>query len=174
MKKITLFGLLALPALIGCSQQVNFITLSNVIYKNAIHSGEKSFKIAEYKQNGRSKMYRRNKQSFLHGILDTIIIVERYNAETASLSGTIFSNKDKINYSYDNKDLALLKESMFTRYQLNLLAKWDTVAIREEERKNEIAFGGNIISANRCVVQNGRWVIKEIYFKDFFNLKRDQ
>lgn len=174
MKKIILVGL-TIFTITGCAQKVSFLDLSKEIYnKHNGHLEKNPFKINAYKQEARNAAYNKSKKSFIYEPLDTLFVIDTYNVETASISGTILGNKNHINYLYDRQGLALLKESSFTKYQLKLVSEWDTISIRKEEKRNEIPFGGGIINANRCFIRNGKWVIEYINFKDFFNLKRDQ
>jgi len=174
MKKIILIEIILFTTLVGCAQKISFPALSKEIYKR--HSGpneNKSLSLSAYKRNARNEAFNKRKSSFLYGALDTLFIMESYNIETAVISGTIFSNKGQINYSYDRKGITFLKESSYTNYELKLVAKWDTVSIRKEEKLHAVLFGGNIIYASKCFINNGIWVVEDIYFKDFFDLKRD-
>jgi hypothetical protein len=155
---------------------MTFPLLSDKIYaKNGGVNDKSTFKLSLYKRDARMKAYLIDSSSFLKGRLkDTIYLLEGYNIETAIFYGRIWNSSKAVNYSYSKDVLTLQTLPVFTDYQIKLITNWDTVQIRKEEKGNGNWLDNNLlINGIRCYKKGGTWQIDEIYFKNFFNPKRD-
>jgi hypothetical protein len=176
MKNLIPLWCLSIFALSGCSSKMTFPLLSDKIYaKNGGVNDKSTFKLSTYKRDARMKAYLTDSSSFLKGRLkDTIYLLEGYNIETAVFYGRIWNSSKAVNYNYSKNILTLQKPSVFTNYQIKLITSWDTVQIRKEEKGNGNWLDNNLlINGIRCYKKGSNWKIEEIYFKNFFNSKRD-
>jgi hypothetical protein len=174
---IKIAALLITGTFLGCSSKTTFPVLSEKIYKIKGGVNDKStFKLSSYKRDARMKAYLMDSSSFLRGNLkDTLYILEAYNLETSMFYGRIWSENHAVNYSYSIGVFTFKKQSVFTDYQIKIVTNWDTVQIRKEERDNGNWLDNDLlISAVRCSQKGGNWKIDEVYFRDFFNSKRDK
>ncbi|RYX85782.1 hypothetical protein EON73_02835 [bacterium] len=176
MTKINLIVAALLISTIGCSQKVSFSTLSNKIYsKNGGANDKSTFKLNTYKRDARMKVYQIDSASFLKVKIDTLYLIEGYNIETGTFYGTIWDKKNSISYNYFKANLALQKQSTFTDYQVQLITRWDTATIKKEEKANGNWLDNNLqINALRCYKKGKDWQIDEIYFKNFYDPKRNK
>jgi len=168
--------LLAIIIFSGCSSKMTFPLLSERIYKKNGGLNDKStFKLSSYDRDARMKAYLMDSTSFLKGNLkDTLYLLEGYNMEISTFYGKIWNRNHEINYSYSKGTITLQKQSVFTDYQVKLITNWDTVQIRKEEKDNGNWLDNNLLlNAFRCYKNGSNWKIDEVYFKDFFNSKRD-
>lgn len=151
----------------GCARKVPFLILSEKIES----FGKKRNK---YKIDARFKLYQTDSAYFLHEKIDTLFILEGHNFETASYYGLIWDKKNKISYNYFLKNLQPVQERV-SDYQIKLITNWDTTNIRKEEKINGNWFDNyTLMTGYRCVRQGNDWQIDKIYFKDFFDPKRDK
>ena len=61
--------------------------------------------------------------------------MEKYEIEDASYYGTIWTKSDTVNYSLFANEIKLSDKVSFTNKAISLISFWDTVSIRNEERK---------------------------------------
>ncbi|MCL1934035.1 MAG: hypothetical protein FWF53_09540 [Candidatus Azobacteroides sp.] len=62
--------------------------------------------------------------------------------------------------------------SLYPKYMIQLVSKWDIDGLRKEGETNWM-IGGGTITAIRIILKNGKYNIDCISFKEFYNLKRD-
>ena|ERR1700761_9182243 len=174
MRKINLIGMLLLISSIAYSQTADFLALSNKIYtKNGGLSDKSNFKLNDYKKDARMKVYKLSSSFFLKNKIDTLYFLEGYNIETATFNGTIWNKNNSISYNYNKGKLAI-QHSVFTDYQIQLITRWDTITIKKEEKINGNWLDNNLyINALRCYKKGKDWQIDEVYFKNFYDPKRD-
>lgn len=126
-------------------------------------------------RDARMKVYQNDSASFLKGKIDTLYLMEGYNIETGTFYGTIWDKKNRISYNYYKANLVLQKQSTFTDYQVQLITRWDTATRKKEEKINGNWLDNNLqINALRCYKKGKDWQIDEIYFKNFYDPKRDK
>ncbi|SHE76836.1 hypothetical protein [Pedobacter caeni] len=159
----------------GCSRDLNFPVISNEMYLRQGRVKDKTPVTVELlKLKARTKVYKTSQAEFLKKEMDTLFLLESYDPQYASVNATITDRKNRISYKYVKNKLILLERSAFTDYEIKLVLKWDTLEIRKESKLNGNLLGGTIVNASRCYRKDGNWVIENIYFSDFFDLKRDQ
>lgn len=83
----------------------------------------------------RGKLFGMKEAGFLKAEFDTLILLEKYSIESGAYYGKIWTKHDSISYSYSNDVFNFTNENLFTNYTCFLISKWDTVGIREQERK---------------------------------------
>lgn len=110
-------------------------------------------------------------------ILDTIYLMESFNYETALVTGTVWNKNMTVSYEFRKKskeeNLSLVSKSAFTPFQMKLVNKWDTIAIRREESSIYNLPSKYEINAYRCIILNKVPNVDRFHFKDFFNPSRD-
>jgi hypothetical protein len=173
---IIIITLLIIITLSGCSSKMTFPLLSEKIYKiNGGVNDKSTFKLSSSKRDARMKAYLTDSSSLLKvNLKDTLYILEGFNMEISTFYGRIWNENHEVNYSYSKGTIALQKQSVFTDYQIKLMTNWDTTQIRKEEKDNGNWLDNNLlINGIRCYKKGNNWKIDEVYFKDFFNYKRD-
>lgn len=144
------------------------MALSNEIYRMYGGENDKStFKLSERSYAATDAAYKDKKASFLKRNLDTVFICEAYSMETGVYYGTLFNNEGKINYEFHKGNFKSMESSFFSDRTLSLISKWDTLQIRQEEKK-QIKFIGDDVMATgiKCYKKGERWFIEKIYFRD--------
>jgi len=176
MKNLIITALLLIIVVCGCSTKMTFPLLSEKIYrKNGGVNDKSTFKLNSYQKDARMKAFLLDSAAFLKGRLkDTLYILEGYNIETGTFYEKIWNTNHQVSYSYLQGNVTLQQQSVFSEYQVKLIADWDTVQIRKEEKNNGNWFDNNLlINGIRCYKVGSSWQIDEIAFKNFFNAKRD-
>ena len=174
MKKVTNIIFLIMILCTGCvSKRAYFLRLSDKITKD--FATKKAQKNNLFKE-AREKVY--NQALFLkESKTDTIYILEKYNLVLATAYGRIWTRTNNVTYEYRRKkggnELNYVKNKVFSNNQVDLITKWDTLKIRNEERNPCNSVTNNIIRAYRCLPNENLVSIDEITFLDFFNPKTD-
>jgi len=120
------------------------------------------------------KLYNDGKLDFLNKGFDTLYLLESYDVESGSYLGTIWNGKGTLNYSYNRGTFKVEPQHPFTAYTIQLIEKWDTVTLRNEERINAVKLPERNISGVRVIKQGTKMSIDCIGFKEFFRLDRDR
>ncbi len=161
----------------GCARKVPFLILSEKIYQiyGGVHD-KSTFKLSYHQKEARMKAYLLDSSSFLkENLKDTLYIMEGYNIETGRFYGKIWNKNHQLSFSHLKGSVTLSQKSVFSDYQVKLISNWDTVQIRKEEKINGNWFDNNtLMSGYRCFRQGNDWQIEKIYFRDFFDPKRDK
>ncbi|WP_210488439.1 hypothetical protein [Rufibacter aurantiacus] len=106
---------------------------------------------------------------------DTLYFLETYNYEQAKVYGSVWNKKKVIYYVEDGKEVSFPKEELyFTDRMKELIARWDTVGIRREEDLYSNMTPNNPVIGSRVVIEEKRFMISTIKFKEFFNVDRDK
>jgi hypothetical protein len=176
MRKFNLIALPLLVSTIACSQKISFPALSDKIFsQNGGINDKSAMKLSTYKRDARMKIYQSDSAYFLKEKIDTLYLLEGYNIETGTFYGTIWNRQKSISYNYFKRHLALQKESTFTDYQVQLITRWDIATLRKEEKTSGNWFDNNLqLNGLRCYKKGNDWQVDEIYFKNFYDPKRDK
>jgi len=161
----------------ACSPKTSFQLLSDKIY--LINGGDKdksTFKISSMQRDARRYAFLADSTGFLRSnISDTLYILEAYHIENGIVHGRIWNHNNAISYSYGKDQKQMTKETVFSNYEVELISRWDTLQIRNEEKKtNEWLDNSLLLNGSRCYKKGDGWMIDMIYFKDFFNVNRNQ
>jgi hypothetical protein len=164
MKKIISFCIVIL--LMGCSSP----SLYNELYKGKHYQAKTLRNRLKESQWLSHFSYDENK--------DTI-----FTLATTDITGDVtfmaWNKKDTVsyfrNYISSTESTSFLQDvPCFTPYMVQLVSKWDTVSIRNEEKiRNKDTHRGQKIIANRIVFNNKKYKITTIKFRNFFDPKRD-
>ena len=173
MKKTKLASLI-LFALMGCTPKVDFLVLSNKIDHLKINDGRtQNEKIIKLGKKARSKAYLSDSVLFIRQpIRDSLFIIEGYNYTSGVLFGDIFDKTHKVSYRFSKGELQFGGTSL-TKFQMEIVKKWDTTMIKHEEGTHGLIDNQLIYKAMRCYKKNNDWQIDTISFEDFFDFKRD-
>ena len=121
----------------------------------------------------RMKLYESGKLDFINYKQDTLFILESYDIQDGSCRGRLWNRKGHIQYNYYPKSgFNFNEDKMFTKYTIELVQRWDTVSIREEERLYSNITPIYFIYSSR-VIFSDLPRIDCLKFKEFFNSKRD-
>lgn len=147
-------------SLCGCSQ----LRINKVSY---LLSKKQDDEIGEFK---RSTFYQVRKKLFdkypsiLSEKIDTVYFMEKYEIEDASYYGIIWTKNDTINYSLFANEIKLRDIKSFTNKSISLISSWDTVSIRNEEKK--YSTSPRIVYAARASVTGNKCQIDTIKMRD--------
>jgi hypothetical protein len=96
--------------------------------------------------------------------------LEKHSIESGGYYGQIWTKRDSISYFYDNvkDDFTFSNNRLFAKYTQYLVRKWDTAAIRSEEKVNSDAQHQNFIYASLIVKRGNSYSISTIKFREFF------
>ena len=114
---------------------------------------------------------------------DTIFLLENENDYSdPSISLTLWNRLDTLTYAsndcfYKNqnggKNFVKLNEVRFTKYMMKLVSEWDLEKIKKEDKENGGSLPQYRIFATRIILDSKKYKIECIFFRDFFNIKRD-
>lgn len=147
-------------SLCGCSQ----LSIGKVSY---LVGKKQDDEIGQFKK---STFYQVRKQLFdkypsiLNVKIDTVCFMEKYEIEEASYYGTIWTKSDTVNYSLFANEIKLSNTKPFTNKAMSLIYSWDTVSIRNEERKYSTT--PRIVYAARATVTGNKCQIDTIKMRD--------
>lgn len=121
----------------------------------------------------RVKLFDSGKLNFVNFMEDTIYILEAYDVQSGSYHGRLWNRSGYIQYIYYYKTgFNFNEKTMFTKFTIDLIQRWDIASIREEERLYSgwtpvfLIYGSRIIFRDKPQID---W----LKFKRFFNSKRD-
>jgi hypothetical protein len=100
-------------------------------------------------------------------------MMESRNIETGVTTTTIWQKKQSLSYEFRKNYFIWSKRPRFTNFQIHLIEKWDTTSIRKEEKSHGHWLDSSNINGTRCYLKNGKLQIDEIFFNEFFDVKRD-
>lgn len=121
----------------------------------------------------RLKLYKTGKLNFLKDA-DTAFMLEAFSVDDATYYGKIWTLKDSVLYMYRNNEFAYGRQGPFTAYMGHLVTTWDTIAIRENERRYSNIIPEQEIFGVRIIHLKAPSDIRTIKFKMFFNADRDR
>lgn len=168
---IVLFFSLSLLSQYDCSSQ-SFPRLSKKLEiqctPHARYSKNKTF------HDLRISLYDSGKLNFINTKVDTIFLLESYDIQSASYQGRIWNTKGFIQYEYDKRNGFQFdsNKKLFTDLTIELVQKWDTSAIRKEEKLYSHILPVIYIYSARIIIKANP-TINCFRFKEFFNSKRD-
>lgn len=122
----------------------------------------------------REKLLRHKEAEFLKSEFDTLFLLEKHSIESGAYYGKIWTKHDSVCYSYSNDGFHFTKENLFTAYTSYLVSKWDTIGIREQEKKYSDMMPQHIIYASLIIKKGDSYDIQTIIFKEFFKVDRDR
>lgn len=156
--------------LASCSAQ-HFVRISKLVQKNCARDISNSNK--ETFHSVRSKLYKTGALNFIHSETDSVFILESYEFQTGRYIGRIWNKDGSVSYEY-LRGIFNYRENLFYNYTIALVNRWDTIAIREEEKVNAESLPQTLITASRVVEIDGKVNVECLVFKSFFNLERDR
>jgi len=107
---------------------------------------------------------------------DTIFMLESHGDwSSLELSSVIWNNSDTVAYNSNDagKTYEIMSDVLFSNYMMKLVSKWNLEEIKKEEEVNAHSQPQYWNFATRIIFNGKKYKIDCIYFKDFFNLKRD-
>lgn len=178
VKVIILTAYLFLTA--GSSMCQNWNNISKSIKEEQVRiAGESTYILCHYNLRKRSKCFSQlNVQKN-----DTIFLLEDendYSSPTITL--TLWNRSDTLTYDSDDcyynsnnggENYTQSNKIDFTKYMMKLVSEWNL----EEIKKEDITNGGTIpqymVFATRIIIDDKKYKVDCIYFREFFNLQRD-
>lgn len=147
-------------SLYGCSQ-MGINKVSHLLGK------KQDDKIGELKKSTfyqiRKKLFDKY-QGILRGEVDTVYFMEKYEIEDATYYGIIWTKNDTVNYFSFANEIELTDKKSFTNKAISLISSWDTVSIRNEEKKYSTT--PRIVYAARAIVTGYKCRIDTIKMRD--------
>ena len=122
----------------------------------------------------REKLIREKEAEFLNSAFDTLFLLEKHSIESGTYYGKIWTKHDSLSYAYSNNVFNFTKENLFTNYTCFLVRKWDTIGIRDQEKKYSDMIPQYIIYASIIVKKEKVYDIQTLIFKEFFKVDRDR
>lgn len=106
---------------------------------------------------------------------DTIYLLERHSdGQDLVIRSTIWNSNNILSYqSEDGKTVTFVFAPIFSSYMIKLATEWNISEIRKEELKN-FKIPIEIIYLTRIIIDREKYKIECLYFRNFFNLQRDQ
>jgi hypothetical protein len=164
---ISVYFFLLPIVMIGCSKSFKAVSLAvekrQSIGKNDIMTFH----------DVRLKLYRTGKLDFLKDA-DTVFMLESFNVEEATFYGKIWTTKDSVQYMYRNNDFVFNTQAPFTTYMCQLINKWDTLAIRENEKLYSNIIPAQWIYGTKITHYKSSPEIYTIRFGRFLKIDRDR
>ena len=150
----------------SCSSQ-NFSRLSKQLDKKCVpNSRSTTF------HDIRLKLYDSGKLNFINYKQDTVFIMESHDIQ-GSYRGRIWNKNGLVQYEYGRETgIDFKNENVFTDYTIQLVQRWDTLAIREEEKLYSIYLPIIFVNSMRIIISD-KPIIDCFRFQEFFNIKRD-
>ncbi len=121
----------------------------------------------------RKKLDAMGKLSFLNNS-DSIYMLESSSIESGAIYGKIWSSNGVLDFYYSDRKFNFEKSDRYTKYCCNLIQKWDTISIRNEEKNHPSGFSPEYLYGTRIIRKNDKIEISCIFFKDFPLLDRDR
>jgi hypothetical protein len=88
---------------------------------------------------------------------------------------SVWNKKDTLSYFEEFGIYKLVhNKTVFTRYMMNLVSDWNINEIREEEKNHSNFSPSETIYATRIIINNKKYIIDCLEYKDFFNFDRDR
>ena len=169
--RIFLLTIVLSQLLNGCNAQ-SFLKISKALSKK---QKDKSGTLKGFTFHQiREKLMGLKEAEFLNSEFDTLFLLEKFSLESGTYYGKIWSKHESISYSYSNNVFDFTNKSIFTNYTSFLIGKWDTIGIREQEKKYSDMIPQHIIFASFINKNGSSYDIQTINFKEFFNIDRDR
>jgi len=108
---------------------------------------------------------------------DTIFIIESFGDwSSLRLESITWNESDTIVCvsSDAGKTFSFNENMFFTKRIIKLISEWDIEGIKKEEELNSDMIPQYTNFVSRIIFKDGKYEIRCIYFKDFFNLERDR
>lgn len=153
--------------MVGCSKSFKAISLAVEKRQSVGKNDIMTF------HDVRLKLYRTGKLDFLKDA-DTVFMLESFNVEEATFYGKIWTTKDSVQYMYRNNGLVFDTPAPFTTYMSQLINKWDTLAIRENEKLYSDIIPAQRIFGTKITHYKSTPEIYTIKFDRFLKIDRDR
>lgn len=168
--KVILFSLVLSHMCIYGQNSVNAI--SDRVYRQQVKVKPKNLDLIEKFKEVRK---REELKIELNGkSLDSLYILEAFNASDGFIYGKIWNNSFDINYEFYNDEFTFIDECTFTDYTCGLIEKWDLDAIYKEEKINSTIVAPLTIYGSFIRCKKRKIKVECIKFKEFFELERDK
>ncbi|MBS1509724.1 MAG: hypothetical protein JST86_02690 [Bacteroidetes bacterium] len=168
--KATLILLLLMITQSFCYSQ-DFATISRIIQKECKEANTPKL-ISFHKI--RILLFEKDQLNFINTEADTVYIIEHLETQSGSYCRRIWNSKGSLSSVYYNDSLEITTERLYTGFTIKLIKKWDTAAIRKEEKINANLIPERYFKAIRVIINKHKPAINYIVFKEFFNLERDR
>ena len=122
----------------------------------------------------RTKLYKMGRLNFINNKKDTLFFLESYEVEGGVYFGRIWNRKGKVEYKYNRGEFDFDNAKAFTNFMIDVVQRWDTVQIRNEERLNGNQLPERSVKAVKIINDSSRVKFDCILFKNFFQLERDR
>lgn len=161
------FYFLLLIVGVGCSKSFNAISLAVEKKQHAERSSRMTY------HDVRLKLYQTGKLNFLKNA-DTVFMLESFSVEEATFYGKIWTVNDSVQYMYRNNDFNFNTQTPFTTYMSQLINRWDTMAIRENENLYSDIIPAQLVFGTKIIDYKNAPEIYTIKFSRFFKADRDR
>jgi len=163
----SVYFFLLVIAIVGCSKSFKAISLA---VEKQQHAGEGS-RITYH--DIRLKLYQTGKLNFLKDA-DTVFMLESFSVEEATFYGKIWTANNSVQYMYRNNEFTFNTQAPFTAYMSQLINKWDTTAIRENEKLYSDINPAQWVFGTKIIHYKSTPEIYTIKFSRFFKADRDR
>ena len=157
----------------GCASQSSFLILSKKIYQIERQSKHTFLhSVIRKEKDIRDSIFNKNKifpENFANN--DTLFVVQCFDSEQGKYFGDIWNRKKRITYEYLDKQLTYGSLPVLTPYQYKLITVWDTLNIRNLEKRNGFLDNHRLFKTMRCYKDGSNWKIDTVFFKDFLDSK---
>lgn len=155
----------------GCKQQLDFVKVSNKIYKNQIQAfGDTMLLRGLQVYREKVDVLEKLRYSTLN---DTVFALEQLGFQ-GDLNLTYWNREDTISYTNTSGAPKYVTHALFSKYMLKLVSQWNIAGINEEERVNPSLVPNEPVFATRIIIRKNKSKVECIKFDDFFNLRRDR
>ena len=177
MKKFNLLFLFILFVVVGFIKAQNFDRISKKILKchNYIVS-DSEYNVCYYNFRQRTKIL---KKIHKNQETDTLFLLEIHGDKSDSyLYVTAWNSYDTISYDVENYGKGNItispKYLTFSKYMYFLVSKWNDFEIRKECKSNSKMIPVRYLFATRIIIDKKKYRISCMYFREFFDIDRDQ
>lgn len=164
------FLILLISILVGCKLQLDFVKVSNNIYKTQIQAFGDTM-LLKGLQVYREKFDALERLSY-STLNDTVFALEQLGFQ-GDLNLTYWNKEDTISFTNTSGAPKYVPHALFSKYMMKLVSQWNIAGINEEEKVNPSLVPNEPVFATRIIIRKNKYKVECIKFDDFFNLRRD-
>ncbi len=159
-----LFYYIVFLVIASCSNQFNFIQLSNEIYNRRIGNSPQYKAYEEISNKLRIEYWNQKKLNFI-SYTKPLFIIEGYDIETDEMYYTMLNDQGELSYIFNEKGMNEISNSFYKDEFKKLIIDWDIIRIKKLEQQRGLS-GGLSITANKLVF-NKHGSIKKVQRVNF-------